>query len=386
MTKDAFLPFSKPCLTEETINDVVDSLRSGWLTTGPKVKKFEALLQDYLSCPNICVLSSGTAGLHLALLHLNLQPGDEVITTSFTFIATLNTIVLAGGTPVLVDVERNTYNMDVSQIEAAITPRTKAIMPVHFAGAPVDLDPLYELAKKYGLRVVEDAAHAIGTQYKGQRIGSFGDTQVFSFHPNKNITTGEGGCVSSQDKDLIKHINVLKFHGIDRESWNRFSKEGSQLYDVIAPGFKYNMMDLQAALGVHQLPLLDDFTDRRTRLVEKYREALEGWEEFILPEAPTYDHRHAWDLFAPTLNAEKTNISRNELIDKLKEENIGAGLHWQAPHLFSFYKKTFGFKEGDFPHAEYIADHVLSLPLFPQMTDDEHTRVIKALKKIFKKD
>lgn len=384
--KEPFLPFAKPWLTEETIADVVDSLRSGWLTTGPKVKKFESLLQEYLECQNVSVLSSGTAGLHLALLHLNLQPGDEVITTSFTFIATLNTIVLAGGTPVLVDVERNTYNMDVSQLEAAITPRTKAIVPVHFAGAPVDLDPLYQLAQKHGLRVIEDAAHAIGTKYKGKKIGSFGDTQVFSFHPNKNITTGEGGCISSQDPELIRQANVLKFHGIDRESWNRFSKEGSQLYDVIAPGFKYNMMDLQAALGVHQLPLLDKFTDLRTQHVHRYREAFHDWDELFLPEAPSYDHRHAWDLFAPTINSKKTSLSRNELIDKLKEENIGAGLHWQAPHLFSFYQQSFGFKVGDFPNAEYIADHVLSLPLFPQMTEAEQNRVIKALRKIFKKD
>lgn len=385
MTKEIFLPFAKPCLSDATLEEVLDSLRSGWITTGPKVKKFESLLQEYLKCPNISLLSSGTAGLHVALLNLNLQPGDEVITTSFTFIATLNTIVLAGGTPVLVDVERDTYNMDVAQIESAITSRTKAIVPVHFAGAPVDLDPLYALAHRHGLRVIEDAAHAIGAEYKGKKIGSFGDTQVFSFHPNKNITTGEGGCVASQDPDLIRYVNVLKFHGIDRESWNRFSKEGSQLYDVIAPGFKYNMMDLQAALGIHQLPLLDDFTNKRTRLVQLYRDALGDWEELILPEAPSYDHHHAWDLFAPTLNSKKVSLSRNEVIDQLKEENIGAGLHWQAPHLFSFYQDTFGFKKGDFPNAEYIADHVLSLPLFPQMTEAEHARVIKSMKKIFKR-
>ena len=386
MTKELFLPFAKPCLSEETLNEVMDSLRSGWITTGPKVKRFESLLQQYLECPNISLLSSGTAGLHLSLLHLGLKPGDEVITTSFTFIATLNTIVLAGGTPVLVDVERDTYNMDVSHLEAAITERTKAIVPVHFAGAPVDLDPLYALAHRYNLRVIEDAAHAIGAEYKGKKIGSFGDTQVFSFHPNKNITTGEGGCVSSQDKELIRSVNVLKFHGIDRDSWNRFSKEGSQLYDVIAPGFKYNMMDLQGVLGIHKLPLLDTFTDLRTVRVQKYRQAFQDWDELFLPEAPAYDHHHSWDLFAPTLNSKKTSLSRNEVIDKLKDENIGAGLHWQAPHLFSFYQNTFGFKAGDFPKAEYIADHVLSLPLFPQMTDAEQDRVIRAMRKIFKKD
>jgi dTDP-4-amino-4,6-dideoxygalactose transaminase len=387
MTTKPFLPFTKPCLSEESIAEVVDSLRSGWLTTGPKVKKFETILQKYLGCEkNVIALSSATAGLYLSLTSLKIQPGDEVITTSFTFVATLNTIVQAGGKPVLVDVEKGTYNMDVSQIEGAITPRTKAIVPVHFAGAPVDLDPLHDIARRHNLHVIEDAAHAIGTEYKGKKIGSFGDTQVFSFHPNKNITTGEGGCVSSSDSDLIRNLSTAKFHGIDRESWNRFSKEGSQLYDVVTPGLKYNMMDLQAALGLHQLPELDHFIDLRTKRVKKYLEAFHGWEELSLPQVPTYFHRHAWDLFAPTLNSKKTGISRDELIAKLKEENIGAGLHWQAPHLFSFYQDTFGFKVGDFPNAEYIADHVLSLPLFPQMTDDEQSRVINALRKILKKD
>ncbi len=384
--KEKFMQFAQVTISEETIQEVVDCLKSGWITTGPRVKKFEEKLQNYLESPHAVSISSATAGLHLALVAMGIKPGDEVITTSFTFIATLNTIVQAGGKPVLVDVERGTYNMDVSKIEAAITPRTKAIVPVHYAGAPVDLDPLYALAKKYNLRVLEDAAHAISAEYKGKKIGSFGDVQVFSFHPNKNMTTGEGGCITTRDPEIAKQINIWKFHGIDRESWNRFAKGGSQLYDVVAPGFKFNMMDIQASLGIHQLDDLDGFTEARTHRVNRYRTLLRDWEEITLPEAPTFEHKHAWDLFAITINSEKAGVTRDEFMSILKDDfNIGTGLHWQAPHLFSYYKENFGYKEGDFPNAEHIADHIVSLPLFPQMTDTDQDRVVHAMKQIFKR-
>lgn len=378
------MPFAKPCFNDATIREVVDSLESGWITTGPKVKKFEEMLKNYVQSPAVSVVSSATAGLQLALMLCDLQPGDEVITTSFTFVATLNTIVQAGGKPILVDVDRGTYNINMDQVASKITSRTRAIVPVHFAGAPVDLDRLYGLAHQHNIRVIEDAAHAIGTQYKGRKIGSFGDIQVLSFHPNKNITTGEGGCIVLHNSDELPRINALKFHGIDRESWNRFAKNGSQMYDVIAPGYKYNMMDIQAAMGIHQLPELDRFIVERTRIVEKYRLALKDWPEIILPQAPSYDHLHAWDLFAITINPEGTNITRNQFIEGMKELNIGIGLHWQAPHLFTYYQEM-GYKKGDFPNAEHIADHVASLPLFPQMTDEEHDRVIAAMKKVLNK-
>ena len=265
-----FLPFSKPCIDEAAIQEVLDCLNSGWLATGPRVKQFTDDLKAYLSAPYVLPMTSGTAALHLSLLGIDLKPGDEVITTPMTFVATANTIVLAGAKPVFVDAELDSYNIDVSKIEAAITPKTRAILPVHYAGLPVDLDPIYDIAKKHNLRVIEDAAHAIGAEYKGKRIGSFGDTQIFSFHPNKNMTTGEGGAVSTRDEKLAKMIEILRFHGIDREAWNRFSKEGSQHYDVIAPGFKFNMLDLQAALGIHQLASLDDFIEKRTKLAHRY--------------------------------------------------------------------------------------------------------------------
>lgn len=378
-----FLPFAKPTFSSETFTEVTQCLESGWITTGPRVKKFEEMIGAYTGAPYIISTASGTAGLHISLLALDLQPEDEVITTSFTFIATLNTIVLAGGKPVLVDIDPLTYNLDLNLVEQSITSKTKAIVPVHFAGAPVDLDRLYALAKKHGLRIVEDAAHAIGTSYKGKKIGGFGDTQVFSFHPNKNMTTIEGGCVVTHDEALAKTVRALKFHGIDREAWNRFAKEGSQYYDVIAPGFKYNMTDVAAAIGLHQLPKLDDFICHRRALAKKYEETFKGWTELNLRHSPTYDHGHAWNLFNVTVNPRR--MHRDDFVNELKAQNIGVGVHWQAPHLFKYYQDKYGYKKGDFPNTEYVSDHVVSLPLFPGLTFEEQEIIIRTIRKIFGK-
>jgi len=378
-----FLPFAKPSISQEAIDEVVACLQSGWITTGPRVKQFEDDLKKYLNAPYVLPLSSATAGLHLSLLTLDLQAGDEVITTPMTFAATLNMIVLAGGTPVLIDVEPGTYNMDINRLESAITPKTKAILPVHFAGLPVDLDPLYDLAKQHGLRVIEDAAHAIGTEYKDKRIGRFGDTQVFSFHPNKNMTTGEGGCVATRDEDLAEKIALLRFHGMDREAWNRFGKKGKQDYQIIMPGFKYNMMDMQAALGIHQLKQLDGFIEKRSALANRYLEQLSDWPEWNLPTAPDYSHKHAWHLFTPLINPETAGLNRDEFMREMKELNIGTGLHYQAVHLYPYYQQQFGFKPGDFPIAESIADRIVSLPLFPDLTTAEQDRVIESMRLLF---
>jgi len=380
---DDFLPFSRPSISRAAIEEVVACLESGWITTGPRVKKFEQALADYLGGPTVLALSSATAGLHLALLALALKPGDEVITTPMTFAATLNTIVLAGGRPVLVDVEPGTYNMDVTRLAGAITPRTRAIVPVHFAGLPVDLDPLYALAEQHGLRVIEDAAHAIGTEYKGRRVGSFGDTQVFSFHPNKNMTTGEGGAVATRDNALADQIALLRFHGMDREAWQRFGKTGSQHYEIVAPGFKYNMMDIQAALGLHQLPALDGFIARRTALVARYRQRLADWPQWTLPQAPGYTYRHAWHLFAPLINPQVAGMSRDDFMEGMKQRNIGTGLHYRAVHLYPYYREHYGFKPGDFPVAESVGERIVSLPLFPAMTDAEQDRVLTAMTDLF---
>jgi dTDP-4-amino-4,6-dideoxygalactose transaminase len=380
---DEFLPFSRPSISREAINEVVACLESGWITTGPRVKKFEEQLKHYFNAPHALALSSATAGLHLALLAFELKPGDEVITTPMTFAATLNTIVLAGGKPVLVDVELDTYNMDVSKLAKAITKRTRAIMPVHFAGLPVDLDPLYELADKHGLRVIEDAAHAIGTEYKGKRIGAFGDTQVFSFHPNKNMTTGEGGCVVTRDDKLAEKIALLRFHGMDREAWNRFGKSGSQHYEIITPGLKYNMMDIQAALGLHQLPALDGFIKRRTELALRYQKIFAGWPQWTRPGTPEFSHRHAWHLYAPLINPAAAGMDRDAFMQGMKERNIGTGLHYRAVHLYPYYREHYGFKPGDFPNAESIGDRIVSLPLFPGMRDTDQDRAIAAMADLF---
>lgn len=386
MSEQTFLPFSKPTLSAEAIAEVTACLESGWLTTGPRTKKFEGMLADYLGAPHALCCSSATAGLHLALRTLDLKPGDEVITTAMTFVATLNTIVLAGGKPVLVDVNPDTCNLDLGALEAAITPQTRAIVPVHFAGLPVDLDALYALAEQHELRVIEDAAHAIGTEYKGRRIGSFGDTQVFSFHPNKNITTGEGGCVTTRDAALKARLERLRFHGIDREAWARFGKEGSPHYDIADAGYKYNFMDIQAALGIHQLPALDGFIDARRRLAERYFEALANIEGLLLPRPQTvsYEHRHAWHIFAPVVDAETAGIDRDTLIARLKAKNIGTGVHYRAPYLSDYYERAWSFRRGMFPIAEKISDGVLSLPLFPTLSEGEQDRVVAALQSIFR--
>lgn len=380
---EKFLPFSQPSISPEAIAEVVSCLESGWITTGPRVAQFTEDLKTYLQAPHILPLTSATAGLQLTLLAMGIKMGDEVITTPLTFAATLNTIVLVGAKPVLVDIEPNTLNIDVNRIESAITHRTRAIMPVHFAGLSVDLDPIYEIAQKYNLRIIEDAAHAIGTEYKGKRIGSFGDAQVFSFHPNKNMTTGEGGCIAIRDTDLAKKISLLRFHGMDREAWNRFGKAGAQDYEIVMPGFKCNMMDIQAALGIHQLKALEGFIARRTELANRYLEALSDWQEWILPQSPKYEQRHAWHLFTPLLNIDTAQMTRDEFMIRMKEQNIGTGLHYRAAHLYPYYREQFGFKVGDFPHAEDAANRIVSLPLFPSMTEADQDRVLDAMYYIF---
>lgn len=378
-----FLPFSRPTISQAAIDEVIACLKSGWITTGPRVTQFTEALKEYFQAPNVLLLSSATAGLHLALLSLHLEPGQEVITTPLTFAATLNAIVLAGGKPVLVDIDPATLNIDVNLLEQAISPRTKAILPVHFAGLPVDLDVIYELAHHYQLRVVEDAAHAIGSEYKGKRIGSFGDTQVFSFHPNKNMTTGEGGCVVTRDQQMVEQIARLRFHGIDRQAWNRYGKHGSQDYEVVLPGYKLNMTDIQAAIGIHQLNELSNFIARRKELAERYQEALSDWRQWTLPIAPHYEYAHSWHIYTPLINEEVTHMNRNEFMKAMQEKNIGTGLHYRAVHLYPYYRQAFGFRLGDFPKAEDVCERIVSLPLFPSMTDAEHDRVLDVMYSIF---
>ena len=377
--RSSFLPFARPSLGEDEIREVVDTLRSGWITTGPKTERFAAAFLDYVGGRFAVPVSSATAGLHAALLAHGIGPGDEVVTTPMTFVATLNAIVHCGAVPVLVDIDAATLQMRVEAIEGVLTPRTKAIVPVHYVGQPVDLDPLLALASARGLAVLEDAAHAVGTEYRGRRIGSFPTTSVFSFHPNKNITTGEGGMIVTEDPGVFERASLLKFHGMDREAWKRFAKEGSPRYDVAVPGFKYNMMDLQAALGLHQLKRLDGFIAERTRLAGRYDAEFSGVTGLILPTRVPYPSRHAWHLYTPLLDVDRLTISRDRFLDELKRRNIGTGLHYTAAHEFSYYAGRFGWKAQDFPEAHFVSERILALPLFPGLSDADQDDAIDAV-------
>jgi dTDP-4-amino-4,6-dideoxygalactose transaminase len=382
--RSTFLPFARPALGEEEIAEVVDTLRSGWITTGPKVEKFTNAFAEYVGGRFAVPVSSATAGLHVALLALGVGPGDEVITTPMTFVATLNTIVHCGAVPVLVDIDAATLNIRVEEIAGKITPKTKAIVPVHYVGQPVDLDPILELAGSRGIAVLEDAAHAVGSEYKGRRIGSFPTTSVFSFHPNKNMTTGEGGMVVTDDEEVFEKASLLKFHGMDREAWKRFAKSGSPRYDVAVPGYKYNMMDIQAALGLHQLPRLDAFIAERARLAARYEERLADTAGLILPQRVPYPVRHAWHLYTPLVDVDRLTINRDRFMEELKKRNIGTGLHYSAAHEFSYYAGRFGWKPEDFPEAHFVSERIVSLPLFPGLSEEDQADAVEEIRAVLR--
>ena len=377
--RETFLPFSTPTLGDEEINEVVDSLRSGWITTGPKVKRFEDAFKAYVGAPFAVPLSSATAGLHLTLLALKIKEGDEIITTPMTFASTVSMIILAGGTPVLADIEPGTLNIDVAKVAEKITPATRAVIPVHFAGQSCDLDPLFALARQHNLTIIEDAAHAAGTEYKGQKIGSLDSISIFSFHPNKNITTGEGGMVCTPDETLAEEISLLKFHGMSREAWKRFAASGTPNYDIMLPGYKYNMMDIQAAIGLHQLPRLDGFIDRRKAIAEQYNAAFADLAELALPTYAPYQQRHAWHLYTPLIRTELLTVDRDQFMAELKALNIGSGLHYKAIHHHSWYRENLPVADTELPNASYASDRILSLPLFPTMSDNDANDVIQAV-------
>ena len=380
--REEFLPFSIPTIEDEEIREVVDSLQSGWITTGPKVKRFEDDFKAYVGAGYAVPLSSATAGLELALRAMGIGPGDEVITTPMTFAATVNVIIHVGAAPVLADIEPGTLNIDVSKIREKITARTKAVIPVHFAGLPCDMDAVFALADEFGLKVLEDAAHAVGTEYRGKRVGSFDTVSVFSFHPIKNITTGEGGMVCTHDEKVAEEVSLLKFHGMSREAWKRYSAQGTPNYDIVLPGYKYNMMDIQAAIGIHQLAKLDRFIQRRARIAEYYNKAFSGVEEVITPAAAPYPYRHAWHLYTPLVRIEKIGIDRDQFMAELKKENIGTGLHFKAVHHHPWYRENMPVPAGSLPNADYASDRILSLPLFPRMTMEDAGDVVEAVKNV----
>jgi UDP-4-amino-4-deoxy-L-arabinose-oxoglutarate aminotransferase len=376
-----FLPFSRPSITEADIAAVADVLRSGWITTGPQNAELEERFRAFTGCRGATCVSSATAGMHIALQALGIGPGDEVITPSMTWVSTVNLIVLAGAKPVFVDVDRDTLMVSADRIAEKITDRTRLVIPVHFAGAPADMDPIRRLADRHGLALIEDAAHAIGTEYKGVRVGRTG-TSIFSFHPIKNITTGEGGMVCSENPDFDMRIRRLKFHGLGVDAYDRRTQGRSPQAEVIEPGFKYNLPDILAVLGLRQLDRVAEMNAQRTLLAETYLEKLRSVDELRPLALPDYPMKHAWHLFIVRVTSQTQGMDRNRFMSALKALNIGTGIHFRAAHLQAYYRATFPEVEGTLPNTEWNSARICSLPLFPDMTPEDVDGVVDAIKEV----
>ena len=375
-----FLPFSRPSVGETEINGVISCLKSGWITTGALCKAFEDKFCQLTGAKQAVTFNSATAGMHLMLKSLKLEEGDEVITPSMTFASTVNMIALHNAKPVFVDIEYATLNINCDLIEDKITSKTRAIIPVHFAGIPVDMDKINRLARKYCLTVIEDAAHAVGTYYKGIHAGGFGHPAIFSFHPIKNITTGEGGMITLSNAGHEKKLRLMRFHGIERDAWKRYGKGGNPSYDIMEPGYKYNMPDLLAALGLAQMERWKEFNDRRKVLAELYLEGLKGLPKLDLPQVPEYEHTHAWHLFIVKVK----DYPRDDFMEKLADYNIGYGLHFPPAHALSYVRKKVGWAGRSLPETKRAAERIISLPLFPDMTEKDVHYVCRAVKEILK--
>jgi dTDP-4-amino-4,6-dideoxygalactose transaminase len=382
-----FLPFGAPAIGREEIEAVVRTLESGWIGTGPTTQEFERAFAAYVGCDHAVAVSSCTAALHLALVASKIGPGDEVITTPMTFAATANAICHAGATPVFVDIDRETLNLDPSKIEAAITPRTKALIPVHFGGRPCDMDRINAIARSLGLLVVEDAAHAIGARYRGRPVGNLGNLTCFSFYANKNITTGEGGMITfggdQHSAALAQALRVWRLHGLSTDAWKRYQEGGLVLSEAMCAGFKYNMTDIQAALGLCQLRKLDQFLAVRERYAHIYDEAFSSLEEIaVVPRPASGQDRHGLHLYVLLLNLEKVTASRDEVVGRLQAEKVGAAIHYKALHLHPFYRDLLKYPAGRFPNAEFVSQRVFSLPLTPAMALDDVEYVVGAVQRV----
>jgi dTDP-4-amino-4,6-dideoxygalactose transaminase len=377
--RSQFLVFGSPAIEDAEIEEVVATMKSGWLGTGPKVAQFEDAIAAYKDAPFTAAVNSCTAALHLSILAAGLRPGDEVITSPMTFCATVNAIIHAGATPVLADINPLTMNIDPAAIEEKITPNTKAIIPVHFAGRACDMDSIMSIAAKHGLKIVEDCAHAIETEYKGHKAGTFGDFGCLSFYVTKNIVTGEGGMVLAKRQEDIARIKVLALHGMSKDAWKRFSDEGFKHYQVTDAGFKYNMMDLQAAIGIHQLKRVEPYLLRRREIWNRYNEAFAAL-PIGLPAPLEPDTRHAFHLYTIMVDEAACGISRDAFLDAMTKRNIGVGVHYLSVPEHPFYRKTFGWKPEDYPHAMQVGRQTVSLPLSAKLTDEDVEDVIEAVK------
>ncbi|WP_092215819.1 DegT/DnrJ/EryC1/StrS family aminotransferase [Desulfoluna spongiiphila] len=380
-SRDNFLVFGAPCIEQPEIDEVVSCMQSAWLGTGPKVARFEEEFKSYKHTAHAVAVNSCTAALHLSILVAGLKPGDEVITTPLTFCATVNAIIHAGGTPVLADVDPDTMNIDPAEVEKKINHRTKAIIPVHFAGRPCNMNALCRIARENELVLIEDCAHAIEAEYHGKKIGTFGDLSCFSFYVTKNLVTGEGGMILTNEKEYADRLKILALHGMSSDAWSRFSDEGYKHYMVTEPGFKYNMMDLQAAIGIHQLKRIESYWKRRKEIWNLYNRAFNEL-PITLPAQADADTRHAYHLYPVLIDEKQTGISRDAFLSAMNDRNIGTGVHYLSIPEHPYYQKTFGWIPEDYPHAMKIGRKTVSLPLSAKLSDKDIEDVIVAARKI----
>ncbi len=376
-----FLPYNLPDISDAEVDAVVETLRSGWLAPGPRVKAFEADFAAWAGVKHAIALASATAGMHLALIASGIGPGDEVITTPTTFAATVNVIIHAGATPVLADIRLDDYCIDPEAIERAISPRTRAIMPVPPGASACRMDAILDIARRHGLRVIEDAAHGLGTYIDGRPVGVFGDATVFSFYPTKNVTSGRGGMLTTNDDALADRCRLLSLHGMSNDAWDRYTERGSWAYQVLAAGYNYAMSDYQAALGHAQFSRLDEFQGQRTRLARQFNERFASLPE-VVPPVERNGTTHAWHLYVARLRPEMLTISRDEFIVRMKERGIGTSVHFIPIHHHPYYRETYGWAPGDFPVADAAFETMLSLPLYTRMTETEVDRVATAVEEI----
>jgi dTDP-4-amino-4,6-dideoxygalactose transaminase/spore coat polysaccharide biosynthesis protein SpsF (cytidylyltransferase family) len=376
-----FIPYAKPSIGDEEINEVVDTLRKGWLTTGKKTQQFEDNFKQYVGTPFALAVNSCTAALHLALIVAGVKEGDEVITTPLTFAATGEVILYLKAKPIFVDVDPETYNLDPSKIEEKITSRTKAILPVHFAGLPCEMDAIIDIAKKYNLKVIEDAAHAVGSLYKGKKIGTIGDITTFSFYATKNLATGEGGMITSMNQTYQDPLTILRLHGLSKDAWKRYTGAGSWRYEILEQGYKYNLSDIHSSLGIHQLAKLDSFNKTRQVYSSLFDNAFSSIPEITLQKIEDY-MVHSRHLYPIQVDFSSLCITRDEFIEILKEKQIGTSVHFIPLHMHRLYQNLFNYAEGDFPVSEKISDNIVSLPLYPEMSEEEVGYVSNTVSKI----
>jgi len=375
--RTAFLPYCLPEIGPEEIEEVVDSLRSGWITTGPKVKKFEEQFAEYLGIEHAIAVNSCTAALHISLAALGVGPRDEVIVPTLTFCATANVVAHLGARPVIVDIDEH-YQISLEAVERAITPQTKAIIPVHYAGQAADLDEISALARAHRIPIIEDAAHAAGTEYQGRKIGNHGNTAAFSFYATKNMTSGEGGMITTNDSELAAKMRRLALHGMSRDAWKRYTQAGSWYYEILEPGYKDNMTDLAASIGLHQLRKLDRFNQRRQDLARRYDRAFAPLECFKLM-GPRANRNHVYHLYPIEVIPGTLAINRDQIIETLKEMNIGTSVHFIPLHRHPYYRDIHGYRADQFPMAERVFENLLSLPLYPKMSDSDADEVMEAV-------